>query len=331
MRGVGQLEELASPAKLESPAKFASPAEIAARPYPRPLRAGGPAAAAAVAAGAPLNAFSVDVEDYFHVVAFERVIPRESWDDLPARVEANTLRLLDLCARHGVRGTFFVLGWVAERWPSLVRAIRDAGHELGTHGQDHRRVTTLTPRELRDDVRRSKRTIEDVSGEEVIGYRAPNYSIVRETLWAMDVLLEEGFRYDSSIFPIRHDRYGIPDFPRFPHPVRGGNGAGGLTLQEFPISTLRLAGMNFPFVGGGYLRHFPFRFIRWGMRHLNQSERRPAMVYVHPWEIDPGQPRQQVGPLTRLRHYRNLDLTEDRLGRLFSEFRFGTTREVLGL
>jgi polysaccharide deacetylase family protein (PEP-CTERM system associated) len=275
-----------------------------------------------------LNAFSVDVEDYFQVGAFEKAIPRDSWERFEPRVEANTRRLLDLCARHDVRGTFFVLGWVAERWPELVRDIAAGGHELGTHGQDHRRVTTLTPAQFRADVRRSKRTIEDISGEAVIGYRAPNYSIVRETLWAVDVLMEEGFRYDSSIFPIRHDHYGIHDFSRFPRAIRGENGT---ALHEFPISTVRLAGMNLPFVGGGYLRHFPFPFIRWGMRRVNGHENRPAIVYIHPWELDPEQPRQDVPFLTSLRHYRNLDLTEGRLARLFTEFQFVTVREVLGL
>lgn len=278
-----------------------------------------------------LNAFSVDVEDYFQVVAFENAIPRDAWDRLEPRVEGNTRRLLDLCARHGVTGTFFVLGWVAERWPQLVRDIQAAGHELGTHGQDHRRVTTLSPREFRADVRRSKRTIEDAAGVEVIGYRAPNYSIVRETMWAMDVLAEEGFRYDSSIFPIRHDRYGIPDFPRFPRPIRGRCGETGSALHEFPISTVRLAGMNLPFIGGGYLRHFPLPFIRWGMERLNSVERRPAIVYIHPWEIDPEQPRQPVRWRTRLRHYRNLHLTEERLASLFSDYSFTSVREVLGL
>jgi polysaccharide deacetylase family protein (PEP-CTERM system associated) len=275
-----------------------------------------------------LNAFSVDVEDYFQVGAFEKACPRERWGSFEPRVERNTRRLLDLCAKHGVQGTFFTLGWVAERWPDLVRDIRAAGHELGTHGQDHRRVTTMTPAEFREDVRRSKRTIEDVAGVQVIGYRAPNYSIVRETMWAMDILLEEGFRYDSSVFPIRHDRYGIHDFPRFPRPVRGSNGS---ALQEFPISTVRLGGMNLPFVGGGYLRHFPLSFIRWGMRRLNGFERRPAIVYIHPWELDPEQPVQDVRWLTRVRHYRNLDRTEDRLAKLFSEYHFASCREVLGL
>ena len=275
-----------------------------------------------------LNAFSVDVEDYFQVGAFEGTIPRESWESFEPRVEANTRRLLDLCAEHGVRGTFFVLGWVAERCPGLVRDIAAAGHELGTHGQDHRRVTTLTPEQFRADVKRSKQTIEDASGQEVIGYRAPSYSIVRATLWAVDILMEEGFRYDSSIFPIHHDHYGIPDFPRFPLPIRGRNGS---ALHEFPISTVRVGGMNFPFVGGGYLRHFPFPFIRWGMRRVNETEGRPTIVYIHPWEVDPDQPRQDVSMLTRLRHYRNLHQTAARLARLFTEFDFVPVRAVLGL
>jgi polysaccharide deacetylase family protein (PEP-CTERM system associated) len=280
-----------------------------------------------------LNAFSVDVEDYFQVGVFEKDIPRASWSRFEPRVDRNTRRLLDLCREHGVRGTFFTLGWVAERWPDLVREIRAAGHELGTHGQDHRRVTSMTPGQFREDVRRSKRTIEDVAGVEVIGYRAPNYSIVDETLWAMDVLHEEGFRYDSSVFPIRHDHYGIPDFPRFPRPVRGYDGTAldEDVLVEFPISTIRFAGVNLPFVGGGYLRHFPLSYIRWGMRRLNGHERRPAVVYVHPWELDPEQPRQAVSLLKTLRHYRNLHRTEERLAALFSEYHFTTCREVLGL
>ena len=222
-------------------------------------------------------------------------------------------------------GIFSPRGWGAARGRAGVRERGAAGPAGPTHGQDHRRVTTMTPEQFREDIRRSKRTIEDVAGVEVIGYRAPSYSIVRETMWAVDILAEEGFLYDSSIFPIRHDHYGIPDFPRFPRPLRGG------ALQEFPISTIRVAGTNLPFIGGGYLRHFPMAFIRWGMRWLNERERRPAVVYIHPWEIDPAQPVQPVGKMTRLRHYRNLDLTEGRLARLFSEYTFTTCREILAL
>lgn len=275
-----------------------------------------------------LNAFSVDVEDYFQVTAFEGVVARRDWDRIELRVERNTRRLLALFARHGVRATHFVLGWIAERCPDLVREIHAAGHELAIHGYDHRMVTSLTPVEFRADVRRAKQAVEEIAGVEVIGYRAPSYSIVRETLWALEVLLDEGFRYDSSIFPIVHDRYGIPDARRFPWTVAESDQG---ELTEFPISTLRLAGLNLPFVGGGYLRLLPFPLVRWGMRRLNSTEGRPAVVYVHPWEVDPDQPRQPVGPLTRLRHYRNLDRTEQRLERLFQDFRFTTLREVLGL
>ncbi len=273
-----------------------------------------------------LNAFSVDVEDFFQVAAFERVIDRSAWDSFERRVETNTRKLLGLLERSGVKATMFVLGWVAEKSPELVREIQRGGHELAIHGYDHRPVTALTRDQFREDVRATKGLVEEITGVEVEGYRAPTYSIVRETLWATDVLLEEGFRYDSSIFPIHHDRYGIPDAPRFPWVVASN---GGSSLVEFPISTVRLFGLNLPFVGGGYLRLLPPGLVRWGMRRLNRREGRPAIVYIHPWEIDPGQPRQPVGWLTRVRHYRNLDRTEERLADLFKRFRFGTVRQVL--
>ena len=278
--------------------------------------------------GEQFNALSVDVEDYYQVAAFESSISRDDWHRFEPRVERNTRRLLELFARHGVKATFFVLGWVAERWPELVRDIQAQGHELGTHGYDHRPVTAQTPEEFRSDIRKAKQTVEQIAGIEVIGYRAPTYSIVRKTLWALGVVLEEGYRYDSSIFPIFHDRYGIPDSHRFPWLVRNQDGA---SLYEFPISTVRVAGINLPFVGGGYLRHLPWEFIRWGMRRVNFTERQPAIVYIHPWEIDPEQPRQQTRLLTRLRHYRNLDRTAERLEGLLGEFRFTTVRGVLGL
>lgn len=274
----------------------------------------------------PLNAFSVDVEDFFQVAAFEDVIDRSDWDSFERRVDTNTRRLLELLDRFDVRATMFVLGWVAEKSPELIREIQGRGHELAIHGYDHRRVTDLTPDEFRRDVRVAKALLEEITGVEVQGYRAPTYSIVKETMWAIEILLEEGFRYDSSIFPIRHDRYGIPDAPRFPWVVAQGNGS---NLVEFPISTVRVLGVNLPFVGGGYLRLLPPGYVRWGMRRLNRHERRPAIVYVHPWEIDPGQPRQPVGWLTRFRHYANLGRTEARLTDLFQRFRFGTVREVL--
>ena len=273
----------------------------------------------------PLNAFSVDVEDFFHVSAFEHLIRAEDWPAFESRVERNTRRLLELLDRFEIRSTMFVLGWVAERSPELVREIQAAGHELAVHGYSHRRVTDLSPDEFRADVRRAKRIVEDLAGVVVEGYRAPTYSIVKRTLWAAEILLEEGFTYDSSIFPIRHDRYGIPDAPRFPWVLLQQNGS---RLIEFPISTVRLLGTNLPFVGGGYMRLLPAAYVRWGMRRLNRSGR-PAIVYTHPWEIDPDQPRQPVGPFTRWRHYGNLSSTEGRLADLFERFRFGTVREVL--
>lgn len=275
-----------------------------------------------------INAMSVDVEDYFHVSAFEDVISRLDWEGLEPRVHTNTRRLLRLFESRDVKATFFVLGWVVERWPGLIREIRDAGHELASHGYDHKRATTLTPEEFREDIRCSKALIEDIAGEPVLGYRAPSYSIVRENLWALDILSEEGFAYDSSIFPIRHDRYGIPDSPRFPWQRQEVAGA---ALYEFPISTVRVLGINLPFVGGGYLRQFPFSYVRWGMRRVNRREKRPVVVYVHPWEIDPDQPRQAVRRSTALRHYRNLHMTERRLSWLLDNYQFSTLSNVLGL
>lgn len=275
-----------------------------------------------------VNALSVDVEDYFHVSAFEDVIQRSAWGELEPRVAMNTRRLLAIFERFEVGATFFVLGWVAERWPDLILEIRDAGHEIASHGYDHRRVNTMTPDEFRKDIRASKEILEGIIGNPVLGYRAPSYSIVESNLWALDVLCEEGFVYDSSIFPIRHDRYGIPDSPRFPWQRQAGIGK---VIHEFPISTVRIAGVNLPFVGGGYLRQFPFAYVRWGMRHVNLTENRPAVVYLHPWEIDPHQPRLQVRKTTAIRHYRNLSRTEGRLESLLTDFSFAPVRSVLDL
>lgn len=275
--------------------------------------------------GPLLNAFSVDVEDYYQVAAFEGAVRRESWSRYEPRVDRNTRRILGLLERHGVRATFFVLGWIAERNRELVQEIVARGHELAAHGYDHRRITELTPAEFRADVRKTKRLLEEIGGSEVIGYRAPTYSVVDRTLWALEVLAEEGYLYDSSIFPIRHDRYGIPSAKRFPGVVEAAQ-----PLVEFPISTVRLLGLNLPFIGGGYLRHLPLAFMLWGMRRVNRREGQPVMFYVHPWEIDPEQPRLPAGRLTRVRHYRNLARTEERLQAILGRFRFTTVREVLG-
>jgi polysaccharide deacetylase family protein (PEP-CTERM system associated) len=274
-----------------------------------------------------VSAFSVDVEDYFHVEGFRHVVDPADWDSMEQRVEPNTRRLLDLLDESGTRATFFVLGWVAERRPGLVADIHAAGHELAIHGYDHRPITAMTPAELRADIRRAKGIVEDAVGAPVLGYRAPTYSVVRDTMWALDVMIEEGLGYDSSIFPIVHDRYGIPDAARYPWTETRKVGE----LVEFPVSTVRLLGRNLPFVGGGYLRLLPMPWVRWGMRRVTGVERRPAMLYVHPWEIDPGQPVLEVPRLARVRHYRGLERVEDRLRGLLREFRFDTVRTVLGL
>jgi polysaccharide deacetylase family protein (PEP-CTERM system associated) len=275
------------------------------------------------------NAFSVDVEEHYHVEAFRGIVAQSQWARFESRVLANTRRLLALLDRRSVTATFFMLGCVAERHPRLVRECVDAGHEIASHGWDHRPVTALTREEFRSDVRRTKNLLEQLGGVEVLGYRAPTYSIVRSTMWALEVLREEGYRYDSSIFPIVHDRYGIPDAPRFPGAVPLENGS---SLLEFPISTVRVAGVNLPFIGGGYLRHLPESFVQWGMRRVTERERQPVIVYIHPWELDPQQPRIRHAPaLTRWRHYGNLERTEDRLESVLDRFSFCTVREVLGL
>ncbi len=268
---------------------------------------------------------TIDVEDYFQVSAFDAVVPRDAWETFPSRVVANTSRMLRLFDDHQVKATFFVLGWVAEKFPSLVRAIADGGHELASHGYAHRLVYEQTPDAFRDDLRRSKRVIEDLSGRRVHGYRAPSYSITKQSLWALDVLVEEGFSYDASIFPIRHDRYGIPDAPRHVHALE--RAAGNLT--EVPPSTVRIGSMNLPVAGGGYFRLLPYGWTRWGIARINARERKPAIFYLHPWEIDPDQPRLEAGAVSRFRHYRNLDKTEGRLRRLLGDFRFGRLTDVV--
>jgi polysaccharide deacetylase family protein (PEP-CTERM system associated) len=291
-----------------------------------------------------VNAMTVDVEDYFQVSAFERVVARDRWHEYESRVAANTDRLLGIFAEFGVRATFFVLGWVAERDGSIVRRIADAGHEVASHGHGHRLVYEQTPEGFRDDVRRAKQALQDLSGQPVNGYRAPSFSITARSLWALDVLIEEGYTYDTRSFPIRHDRYGIPNAPRHPfrvavgRPFRvaEGEGSSGVGrpfrgamenepgLLEIPASTVRLFGQNLPVAGGGYFRLLPYWWTRFGIRRLNETEGKPAVFYMHPWEIDPAQPRLDASRLSRFRHYRNLDQTEARLRRLLADFRFGS-------
>jgi len=275
-----------------------------------------------------VNALTIDVEDYYHVSALAPAISRERWPQMERRVVANTHRLLDLLDGHGVHATFFCLGVVAEEEPALICEIHDRGHEVACHGYAHELVYRQTPELFRDEVVRAKGTLEEITGAAVLGYRAASYSITRRSLWALDVLHEAGFAYDSSIFPIHHDRYGIPDFPRFPHRVRGGEGDG---LVEFPLTTARLFGRNLPVAGGGYLRLLPAAITYWGVGQVNRREGKPAILYLHPWEIDPDQPRQRVGWLTRVRHYHNLDRMEARLVGLLERFQFDTAARVLGL
>jgi polysaccharide deacetylase family protein (PEP-CTERM system associated) len=268
---------------------------------------------------------TIDVEDYFHVSVFDGVIPRQQWERLESRVEANTDRLLQILDDHGVRGTFFVLGWVAERFPNVVRKIADGGHEVASHGYGHRLVYDQTPAAFRDDVRRAKSLLEAASGTRVRGYRAPSYSITPKSLWALDILIEEGYTYDSSIFPIRHDRYGIPVSPRHAYVL---NRPGG-PLIEVPGSTTRVGLLNLPVAGGGYFRILPYAWTRWGIARVNQLEQLPVIFYLHPWEIDPDQPRLRAGLLSRFRHYRNIHTTEARLRQLLTDFRFGPMASVL--
>jgi polysaccharide deacetylase family protein (PEP-CTERM system associated) len=272
-----------------------------------------------------VNALTVDVEEYFQVEAFADVIERKNWDQWESRVEANTHRLLELFAHHNARGTFFILGWIAQRYPGLVREVARAGHEIACHGFAHQLIRTQDATDFQADVHRAKALLEDVTGEAVLGYRAPTYSITKQTLWALDVLIEEGFVYDSSIFPVHHDRYGIAGAERFPHVIRRPAGE----IIEFPPSTVRLAGQNLPIAGGGYFRLLPYPVFRWGIRRINFRERLPAIFMVHTWEIDPEQPVLPGTPLNVRRHRINLDQTEMRLNRLLYDFRYAPVHEVL--
>jgi polysaccharide deacetylase family protein (PEP-CTERM system associated) len=272
----------------------------------------------------PRNAMTVDVEDYFQVSAFERYVDRDSWDDHECRVEGNVDRILQTFDRYGVKATFFTLGWVAERYPELVRRMVEQGHELASHGWSHVRVTQQDIAAFRQDVTRTKALLEDVSGQEVIGYRAASYSIGAANLWALDVLQETGHRYSSSIYPIKHDLYGMPDAPRFAFRPMDGD------FLEFPVTTVRIAGRNLPCGGGGWFRLVPYAGMRWAVRRVNQVDQEPAIFYFHPWEIDPDQPRQPgLDAKTRFRHYLNLDRMQARLDRLLEDFGWGRMDEVL--
>jgi len=271
-----------------------------------------------------VNAMTVDVEDYFQVSAFERHIAKSEWDSLVHRVEDNTNRILDLFAQHDVRATFFTLGWVAERYPRLITRIVSEGHELASHGYEHIRVTEQTPDQFRADIKKSKQILQDIAGQPVIGYRAASYSIGARNLWALKVLEEEGYLYSSSIYPVKHDLYGMPTAPRFAfHPENTE------TLLEVPITTLKILDKNIPCGGGGFFRLYPYPFSKWAYRYINSVEKQPGIFYFHPWEIDPDQPRQQNLPLkSRFRHYLNLSKVESRLNQLLRDFRWDTMQNV---
>jgi polysaccharide deacetylase family protein (PEP-CTERM system associated) len=273
-----------------------------------------------------VNALTFDVEDYFQVQAFADVVHREEWSRYPSRVERNTYRILEMLAKRNVRATFFILGWVAKRCAKLVRDIQRTGHEIGSHGYHHQMIGTASPEEFRADITRAKAILEDQLGSPVRSYRAPSYSITARTLWALEVLGEVGFTCDSSIFPVVHDHYGIPDAPRFPHYRRLSDHR---LMVEFPPSTLRLSGVNIGVAGGGYLRFFPYSFTAWAIRRINRSEHQPAMVYLHPWEFDPDQPRIAAPWRSRFRHYQNLRSTESKLERLLNNFSWGSMSDVL--
>jgi polysaccharide deacetylase family protein (PEP-CTERM system associated) len=287
-----------------------------------------------------LNALTIDVEDYFQVSAFEGCVSRECWDNYPLRVERNTSRILDILDEFEVKATFFVLGWVAERKPALVREIARRGHEVASHGHGHQRVCNQTRKEFREDIRRSKAVLEELCGVPVHGYRAPSYSISMKCLWTFDELLDAGYSYDSSVFPIQHDLYGIPDWPRHPFTVAksadgkwrpGINGGDGFPcMTEIPITTLSIAGTSIPIAGGGYFRLFPYTFTKWGLKRINREEGRSFVFYLHPWEIDPEQPRMSNAPLkSHFRHYLNLLKTEGRLRRLLADFRFAPVKHCM--
>jgi len=273
------------------------------------------------------NCVTFDVEDYYQVEALRSLVDFEDWPSHESRVEQNVRKLLDILDAQKTKSTFFVLGWIGERFPEIVRMIHRHGHEIACHGYAHRMISDQTPDEFRHDIRIAKATLEDIIGEKVLGYRAPTFSIMRRTLWALDILGEEGFQYDSSIFPVHHDRYGIPDWNRYIQAVPLRNGT---IIIEVPPLTARLLKLNLPVAGGGYFRLAPLWISFWAVRRMN-AEGHPAVIYLHPWEFDPAQPRFPIPPLHRFRHYVNLSTTESKLRRLLTMCSFTRLRDILAL
>lgn len=273
-----------------------------------------------------INAISIDVEDYFQVAALAKVAARDKWETMPSRVEANTHRILKIFADNNIKCTFFILGWVADRYPQLVKDIDQAGHEVASHGYSHQLIYKQTPQEFQQETIRSKELLQDLVQKPVLGYRAASYSITRRNLWALDILAEAGFQYDSSIFPVRHDNYGIPDAPREPHVLTT---PAGHKLVEYPPSTYKVFNYHLPVAGGGYFRLYPYSFTRFVYKRLN-AQQTPVVFYLHPWEVDPEQPRfDGASWLSRFRHYNNLDRCEARLVQLLNDFEFATIETVL--
>jgi polysaccharide deacetylase family protein (PEP-CTERM system associated) len=281
----------------------------------------------AVQLNGKMNALTIDVEDWFQVANLREAIRYEDWEKCESRVERNVGRILRLLSIMNVKATFFILGWIAEKKPDLVKLIHNLGHELAIHGYSHRSVSEMTPDEFREEIRKTKDILERLTGAKVLGFRAPNYSILPNTIWACQILAQLGMKYDSSIFPVKHDRYGFLGAPRFPFVLDLKEHG---RLIEFPMSTIRLCGSNIPVAGGAYLRLYPYWFIKGAIKSLNKSAK-PAILYLHPWEIDVHQPRMKLKLKTKIRHYGNLRMTERKLFKLLTEFEFGSVKEVLGL
>jgi len=271
------------------------------------------------------NALTVDVEDYFQVSAFAKNVKTSEWGNHESRVQRNTSRILDLFDRYGYKGTFFVLGWVAERYPKIVKEIQSAGHEIACHGYSHQLIYRQTPTLFKEETEKAKKILEDIAQQPVIGYRAASYSITNKSLWALAILAEAGFIYDSSIFPVRHDRYGIPGAEEKPHVLTTPTG---YKLVEFPITTKDIFGYRLPIGGGGYFRIYPYPFSRYALKSVNKKQQ-PFIFYLHPWELDPDQPRIETNWLSKFRHYNNLDKCEQRLENLLNDFQFSTVESVL--
>jgi polysaccharide deacetylase family protein (PEP-CTERM system associated) len=273
-----------------------------------------------------INVMTIDVEEHFQVSAFANEIDVHEWHDMESRVERNTLRILEIFSENNIQATFFVLGWVAEKYPQLVKQIANAGHEIASHGYSHQLIYNQEYELFKKETQRAKHILEEIIQNPVLGYRAASYSITKKSAWALDILAEAGFKYDSSIFPVHHDRYGMPDTPRYPYTM---NTERGNTLIEFPLSTMNIFGYQLPIAGGGYFRLYPYLFSKMAFQSINRKQNKPFIFYMHPWEVDPDQPRIKTNWLSRFRHYNNLEKCEHRLTKLLHDFRFSTVKQVL--